>query len=455
MLTRLTAVSLLASLLYACGGSGGGGTGGGTGTTAGGSTAGGAGSMAGGNTAGGSSAGGSAAGGTGTAGGSTAGGAQLSADAGTPEVRLIGEIGADFAIDMTASNRVALAHLLPRGTSTTQLAYSVIPETGIDGGVVETRPIITGENQALCGMGIDGTGRAHVAYLDPLGTQNPQVYYGAAEADGGWSREAVEPGAFVNAYMCKFRLAPDGTPHVVYRLENAVPADGGTVGDRVVRHAQRRPDGSWELAIVERSGAANVFGSSLGLAVSATNEPAVSYLAYQGADVVNRVALRTGGAGGTWARETAGMPYQTNAAPVKGSAEYGPAGQLYVAFPRLGAIQKLMTYVRPAGGGWQPGANMDIGNGTDTSVFGFNPYIRFDDAGVPWVSYIESDGNVRHASVVRLSPGNVLRARIYPTTVTLPVNGVEHAFDSSGRLHVVFTTRFGSLSSKLHHVLMR
>ncbi len=137
---------------------------------------------------------------------------------------------------------------------------------------------------------------------------------------------------------------------------------------------------------------------------------------------------------------------------MKGALEYGPSGELYAAFSV--PFGGLRTYRRTPAGVWQNGANLDSSGDSTTS--GYDPTVRYDSAGVPWLSFIATGtAGATHVDLLRLTPGQLFRPRIFTGTSANGAQTVDFRFDASGQAHLVFTVRSSSLTGALHHAVLR
>ena len=184
-------------------------------------------------------------------------------------------------------------------------------------------------------VALDGSGKAHIAYLHSLTNQNvyDELKY-AHQTSGGWQRELIA--TEIGSYMVGFAVEANGRPHVVYRkyVEN---------GDDVTYYAYRTTAG-WQREAIETKDGDGYYTS---LAVDAQGRPHVAYANYSTAEEKVIYAYRdaTG-----WHKEV--VDSARDLVPLSASLALAKDGTPRLVYSWIDGRWVMITYAYRDASGW-------------------------------------------------------------------------------------------------------
>lgn len=185
-------------------------------------------------------------------------------------------------------------------------------------------------------VALDGSGKAHIAYLHSPTNENLQdeLKY-AYQTSGGWQRELIA--TEIGSYTVGLAVEANGRPHVVYRkyVED---------GDDVTYYAYRTAAG-WQREVLE---AKDGYGYYTSLAVDALGRPHVTYVNYAGA--IDEVIYAYRDAAG-WHKDKVHSGHDL--APLSTSLGLAKDGTPRLVYSWLYSGLVMITYAYPKAGGWQ------------------------------------------------------------------------------------------------------
>lgn len=183
-------------------------------------------------------------------------------------------------------------------------------------------------------VALDGSGKAHIAYLHSLTDKYPNELKYAHQTSGGWQRELIA--TEVANYIVGFAVEANGRPHVVYRkyVED---------GDDVTYYAYRTAAG-WQREVLE---AKDGYGYYTSLAVDAQGRPHVTYVNYSNA--VDEVIYAYRDSSG-WHKEK--VDSSNDLIPLSTSLALAQNGSPRLVYSWIDGRWVMITYAYRDAGGW-------------------------------------------------------------------------------------------------------